>query len=647
MNKILRSGICKSNFSFLWFLYFVFQINSNAVAQVKFSAVCPNKQIGKNEYLQVQYIVENASNVEQIAPPSFKNFSIVSGPNQQSGMSNINGNVSQFIALEYILKPQRIGNFTFDPGTAVVDGKTLRSNSLAIVVSNKSSGTSPGATTFSPFSSILPDPVAAPRMRQFDDYILHRGENIPEKIKKNLFVNVSVNKNTCYVGEPIVASYKLYTRLNSESNIIKSPSFNGFSVSEMELPDNYTLGTEKFNGKEYKVYTLRKVQLYPLQSGTVELEPIEVENRVTFLKEEYANSQKGDMFYDMLRQFANATVPGDAIEEQKITLQSKPLSIVVNPLPELNKPKEFKGAVGDFVITAEVQKNNMTTDEAGSFIISISGSGNMQMINEPSILWPEGIEVFEPKLSENIEKVTVPLKGRKIFNYPFTVSKAGKYLIPSITFSYFDVTTQSYKTASTKPVNVIVKKGHGIRPLIAGHLINVDKPRPETLEDKIFALRWLLPGAFLALVILLFWFIKKTNRKNIVAVKIIKEETNTVEKAEEIVEPEIPKNPLREVEEILLENNANSFYPVINSCLRKYLALKLNFPERELNKKNLNELLDKHNVGVGTALMLTSLLENIEVNLYAPLSPVNQMQEVYEKASEVVSLLDKQVVSER
>src|SRR5438105_1202396 len=132
MNKILRSGSYKNIFSFSLFFYLGFQITIDAVAQVKFSAVCPNKQIGKNEYLQVQYIVENASNVEQIIPPSFKNFSIVSGPNQSSGMSNINGNIKQYIALEYILKPLRTGNFTLDPATAKADGKILRSNSLAI-----------------------------------------------------------------------------------------------------------------------------------------------------------------------------------------------------------------------------------------------------------------------------------------------------------------------------------------------------------------------------------------------------------------------------------------------------------------------------------------------------------------------------------
>ena len=74
----------------------------------------------------------------------------------------------------------------------------------------------------------------AATIHEYDDYILRKGENVAEKIKKNLFIKIDVNKKSCYVGEPIVATYKLYTRLKSESNIIKTPSFNGFSVSELE-----------------------------------------------------------------------------------------------------------------------------------------------------------------------------------------------------------------------------------------------------------------------------------------------------------------------------------------------------------------------------------------------------------------------------
>src|SRR5205085_1051005 len=149
-----------------------------------------------------------------------------------------------------------------------------------------------------------------------------------------------------------------------------------------------------------------------------------------------------------------------------------------------------------------------------------------------------------------------------------------------------------------KPVAVNVKKGNGTRPLIAGHLVNVKKDTPSTFLERIFAIRWFLIAAMVALGALLFFFTKREKDKNNV-VPLIKSEAASAEQTEKVSEPEIPENPLREAEEMLLENNVSHFYPVINNCLRKYLSLKLQFPERELNKKKINELLDKHNVGVG------------------------------------------------
>ena len=77
-----------------------------------------------------------------------------------------------------------------------------------------------------------------PAVHRFDDYILKKGENVNDKVQKNLFVKLDVSKTSCFVGEPITASYKLYTRLRSETNITSAPSFNGFSVSELELNNN-------------------------------------------------------------------------------------------------------------------------------------------------------------------------------------------------------------------------------------------------------------------------------------------------------------------------------------------------------------------------------------------------------------------------
>ena len=231
-------------------------------------------------------------------------------------------------------------------------------------------------------------------------------------MQKNLFIKLDVNKTSCYVGEPIIASYKLYTRLRSETNITSAPSFNGFSVSELELNNNNSATTEKYNGREYNVYTMRKVQLYPLQPGTITLDPVVADNKVTFLKSEYAGTQRGDMFYDMLQNFADATSPQDAVIEQHVTLRSKAVEVTVKPLPVENKPEDFKGAVGSFTIQASFQKNKITTDDAGNLKIVLGGTGNIQLINAPKINWPENIDGYDAKITDDINKSSVPMKGK-------------------------------------------------------------------------------------------------------------------------------------------------------------------------------------------------------------------------------------------
>ena len=116
----------------------------------------------------------------------------------------------------------------------------------------------------------------------------------------------------------------------------------------------------------------------------------------------------------------------------------------------------------------------------------------------------------------------------------------------------------------------------------------------------------------------------------------VKTETET--KAEFVV----PVNPLAEAHEKLMEEDSAEFYRVLDASFKKYLSARFKVPAEELTKKRLNEELDKRNVGLGTSLLLSSLMEDVEQNLYAPPSDANHLKEVYEKASEVLSLLNKQ-----
>ncbi|MGN6247714.1 MAG: BatD family protein [Ginsengibacter sp.] len=642
MITILRTKSAIIFFSIL-FISIVFYAQTT-IAQVKFSVECPNKKIGKDDLLQIKFKVENAESVDNINPPDFKNFTVVSGPNQESSTSNINGKVSQYVVLGYSLQPDATGTFTIGPATAEADGQKLTTNPITITVVKGSVVKSQPNSSQQGFPS-LPnlnfDFPPAPVTHQFDDYILKPGENVEDKTAKNLFIKLTVYKKSCYVGEPVVASYQLFTRLPSETTITDDPSFNGFSVKDLDVNSNSSL--ETYNGRKYNVYNIRKVQLYPLQSGDITLGSMKATNKVTFVKSQYANQQNG--FFDIFQNFGQDAVPPEGLVERNVKLASKPVVINVKPLPEKNKPADFRGAVGDFSISASLEKNKITTDDAGNLKLTISGAGNIQLINAPWIHWPNGIDGYDAKVKDDVDRKKVPMQGSKTFSYPFTVSKAGNYTIDSIAFSYFDPLTATYKTLHTSPLQIEVAKGKGVpnNSLAAGSNVNnADEfivTKPELIGGVVLV-------ALIILAILFVMFKKNKNKDDLErAVKVDDLENEAETEAEKKEEKEfvIPQNPLASAHEKLMAGDSRGFYHTLDASLKKYLAAKFNVPANELSKKRLNEELDKCNVSLGTSLMLTSLLDEVELNLYAPPSTAITLNAVFEKASEVVSLLDKQV----
>jgi BatD DUF11 like domain len=620
-------------------LFFLLITSHTAMAQVKFSATVSAPQIAKNEFVQLRLTVENGKEVQQITPPDFKNFIVVSGPNQESGMTMINGDVKQYISLNYILKPKGPGNFTIAAATAKADGKALKSNAVNVQVSNTlSSNSNSGGNASSPFAGINPFEDVAPQ-RPFNDNILRKGENAAEKVNKNIFIKLELDKTFCYVGEPIVATYKLYTRLKSESNLIKNPSFNGFSVIDLQMPDNVSYKREKVNGREYNVYIIRRAQLYPLQAGNLELEPAEIENNVTFIKEEYANRQQGVMD-DVFREFAEATIPAEGIESHKVTLQSKPAAVTVKPLPDAGAPASFKGAVGNFAIEAMLEKNNFTTDDAGKLMVVINGEGNLQLVNAPDIQWPQGFEGFEPSTTDDFVKTTVPVSGRKIITYSFTIQQAGNYILPAIRFSYFDPKQGRYKTDSTKPIAFTVTKGTGKKtaPAVAA----IKKESPGFLNTFFSNRRWVISlVAALILCGLIFWLKRDTQKEKLLTVNKLKEEEKAIAEKEIVNAIAIEeKKWLEKAEELLHGDNSTAFYHELNYALKSYLSRKLNLPIETINKKSITEQLDKKNISINTSIQLQQVMNDIELQLYAPFAEKEKMQELFDGAAAIIDMLD-------
>jgi hypothetical protein len=480
-------------------------------------------------------------------------------------------------------------------------------------------------------SGAFADPFAQASVPEFKDYILHKGENVQEKVAKNMQLRLQTDKKSCYVGEPIVASYKLYTRLKSESSLAKNPSFNGFSVIDLSQPDASDYKRETLDGREYNVYNIRNAQLYPLQAGEVELETAELENTVQFLKDG-GNDQPNSV-----RDLINGFSMGDETVTETVTLSSKPVTILVKPLPEANKPASFKGAVGEFTMEVEPAKTSFSTDETGSLGIRISGKGNLQLLTAPEITWPDGIEVFEPKVTDNTVRTTVPVSGNKVFIYPFAVEKAGRYNLPPISFSYFDPVSRSYKSLQSIPIEFTVLQGKGVNPFKVKPAIVREKP---SSLNSIFDHRWWIVGAVALIIftLLYFWLRKeslqadKLSKAAALAIKTEDDNLAAVLERSELNQ----KNPLEQAEQCLYLEDCVEFYKILNKEMKAFLSRKFALNGEEFNFKFLLTMLDKANVENDLALRIQRLMQDVEFQIYTPFVQSESRNEMYSRSQQII-----------
>lgn len=607
-------------------------------AQISFNASIKPSHLTTDEYATLRFVFNGNAGVNKFTAPSLADFEVVSGPNQESSMSSINGKVTQYTALSYIIRPRKTGNFTIAPATVAIGNQIAKSNTVNLTVT-KGSGRAASPRASSPLSNFFsfdePEPEPEKSV-SLSDYILHKGENVAAKVDRNMALRLETNKTECYVGEPIIASYKFYTRLKSESNLSKNPSFNGFSVIDLMQPDATQSSVGTLNGKEYNVYTIRKAQLYPLQSGDIALESATIENDIQFLREDQIQNTS---VFDALRN--GLPISPDAMVTQHVSLSSKPIMIHVKPLPEAGKPASFHDAVGKFNMSVSIPVKGFSTDGSGILKVIITGAGNMHLITAPQIAWPQGIDGFDATLDDNLDKSTVPVSGTKTFTYTFTVSKAGNYTIPPVLFSYFDPNTASYKTIQSATQQLSISQGTHPRKTVATTASeDNDAGFSELLKNNI---KWLI--ATIAAICLIIWFAISKKNKNLIP---LQEEEYVPEpipvSSSEMIAEEIimnQKNPLEESELCLAKGDCNNFYRVLNTELRSFLGKKFNIAPAFIGKNNLEIMLDKCNIETPVALELSKLLEEIEWNLYSPAAPGEELQGVYKRSVEIVQTINE------
>lgn len=569
-------------------------------AQVIFKTIVPQQPVVAGESFQVQYIIEDGDRTISVKPPVFSNFRFVAGPNIYMGsVSTMNG-VKPLHNTVYTLEAVRLGRFMI-PGAAItVDGKTIRSNNAIIEVISKEEA----VKKFNRDNGLTNS-----------DYFLRPGENAYEKIRQNLFVKVLVDKKSCYVGEPVLATFKLYSRLESKSDIIKNPGFYGFTVYDMVSLTDKQVTTENVNGKTFDVHTIRKVQLYPLQAGMFTIDAMQVKNKVEFSRSA-VNKKTEQEIVEGILSTGDDEKPAAGTDVFETDISTEPVTINVRPLPEKNKPVVFSGAAGHFSITAAVANDKLSKNEQGFLEITISGKGNFIQIDAPEVIWPSGVEGFEPVVKDVLDKTNTPLTGSRTFRYPFVCASSGSCQLPQVSFSFFDTDSNNYKTISTKTVNVLVSN-ESKKELLT------EEPKTSIAEKSEKAARTAgIVVVLLVLLILFYWVFRKKEPEKFLPVQ----QKPVLPSVESLLQPAYT---------IVMEEG-NQFYSTLHQITWKFAGEQFGLSGSEVNKQTLAAKMNEAGVDANLSANLFRVLEECETGMFTNASLLHDKQSMLAATKEVL-----------
>jgi len=387
--------------------------------EVDFTATTSHNSVKTGDRFQVEF--QANAQFSNFKAPNLSAFRVLSGPNQSSSVSWVNGKTTTVISYSYILMATKEGKHKVGSASATIKGKTYQTNPIEITVG-----------------------------KGVKVQTNNNSSNQPQTKKANtsddLYIKSSVSRTKVYQGEQIVATYKLYTRINiAGSELVKNADLNGFWSQEIEIGDTQW-SQEVIGGYRFNVATIRKIVLFPQRSGNLEIDPLEMK----FIVQKRV-SGGGQSLFD---QFFGR------VENVEYSLKSKPIKIKVLPHPT-PYPNDFTGAVGSLDMQVDVSTNEVKANEAINIKIKVSGKGNINLIESPAIKLPSDFETYDPKVNDKTKTTLNGVSGTKEFDYLVIPRHAGQFNIDPITFSYFNPSTKKYKTITSNPIVINVLKGDG------------------------------------------------------------------------------------------------------------------------------------------------------------------------------------------
>ena len=587
-------------------------------ADVVFKAAAP-EAVAKGEQFRLTFTVNGEG--RELRVQEMPDFEVLMGPSTSQSHSTqwINGKASSetTFTFTYILLAKKEGTFNIPPATIKVDGRNYASNALIV--------------------KVLPEDksASAAGSRQGNGSTQTSSSAIP---KDALFMTMNVSKRSVYEQEGFLVTFKVYSLYNFGFKEIKYPEFDGFLVQEVELPQEKQLTLDHYKGRNYQSAVMRQVVLYPQRSGKLTIPAGRYEVVFQVRSQERVNSIFDSFF--------------DSYQDVQKTLSTPATTIDVKNLPA-GKPASFNGSVGTFTMDASISANQVKADEAVTVKVNIAGNGNVKMIKNPSVEFPNDFEIYDPKVETDLKTTTAGVQGSKTIEYMAIPRFGGDFEIPPVVFSYFDTKANAYKTLTSPAFKLHVEKGtaapsNGNAPAVSDfsrkeavkylgqdiRFIKVKNIRFASYEELFYgSFLYIMAYIVPLLLFLLFFFIYRKQVKenaNIALVRTKKANKMAVRR-------------LKVAGKLLKENKKEAFYEEVLRALWGYLSDKLSIPQSDLTKDNVETELNKYGVEPDLIREFLDILDTCEFARYAPVQASDAMDKLYELTIDAIDKMENMI----
>lgn len=561
--------------------------------------------VSAGENFRLAYTI-NTRDVEEFRMGGVpEGLEVIAGPytSQQSSYQMINGHTSSSssVTITYTLYAAKTGSYTIGSSHAVVNGKSIASRAVKVSVSGHARNSN-GAPNMHGSSNMDDEP----RMQQAGSSISGR----------DLFIKVSANKKTVHEQEPVLLTYKVYTLVDLSQLEGKMPDLKGFHTQEVALPQQKTFHSEMVNGRQYKCVTWSQYVMYPQMTGKLEIPSITFKGLVV----------QQNRNVDPMEAFFNG---GSGYVEVHKDIKAPGMTINVLPLP--SRPANFSGGVGKFNISASIDKKEVKAGDPVTIRVVVGGVGNLKLLKQPIVTLPKDFDKYDAKITDKTRLTSNGVEGNMVYDFLVVPRNQGSYKIPPVEFTYYDTSSNSYKTIKTQAFDLTVSKGDGstdssqdfsdqakdIRALKLG------KSKLHDLDDMFYGSFGYWTSLLVPLItfIVLLVVFRKRALENADIVKVRSNKAN-----------KIATKRLKKAQQLMSHGKQSEFYDEVLRALWGYVSYKLNIPVEKLSRENITENLEMHSVNISTIDKFTQALDECEFERYAPGDAAGNMNKTFNSA---------------